>query len=108
MRTSKEEMSWQEKRNADRKERGENKRRGRGEAEVSREPGLDSRGFFFFQRSAATVPAVLSSLPPIVIPGSVGAGEAANSSDIYAVFSASSLRRGWPRHLSAPTMASGG
>ena len=36
----------------------------------------------------ATVPTVLSSLPPIVIPGSVGVGEPANSSDIYAVFSA--------------------
>lgn len=41
-----------------------------------------------YECSTATVPTVLSSLPPIVILGSVGTGKAANSSDIYAVFSA--------------------
>ncbi len=38
--------------------------------------------------STATVSTVLSPLPPIVMPGSVGAGKAANSSDIYVAFSA--------------------
>ena len=41
----------------------------------------------------STVPTVLFPLPPIVIPGSVGASEAANSSDIYAAFSALQWRK---------------
>lgn len=54
MRTSKEEMSWQEKRNAD------------GEGEVSR----DRSGLVWaYGCSTATVTTVLSPLPPIVIPG---------------------------------------
>ena len=55
----------------------------------------------------STVPTVLFPLPPIVIPGSVGASEAANSSDIYAAFSALQWRKPGPQPLSAPTMASG-
>lgn len=64
-RTSKEEMSWQERRNADRKEKqGEREE----EVEVSGEQLTDALQLLY----------PLSSLlyPPIVMPGSVGAGEA--------------------------------
>ncbi len=46
-----------------------------------------------YECSTATVRTVLSPLPPIVIPGSVGASKAANSSDIYAAFSALQWRK---------------